>query len=261
MGRGMEVTPLVEELGEVRERVRSALSRVGILDADLNGPSVAKMLGLRGQPVRVSADGVCPVPGPLGVAVQGMDFFLQGSQALDWDGPAGEWAVLRSALEEAAIADLLGLTRWGSLDVLVIDLAPGADRLPALARVHPALSGALAVTIPTEVALLAVERSLRRARECGVAVLGLVENMGSHVCASCGAEGPLFRESSVEALARSMDLEVLARVPFDARLAASADAGTPFVEEAAPQRGAFAAFERLAGCVRDFEPEKRRDEW
>ncbi len=223
---------------------------VGVLDADLHGPSVAKMLGLRGQPVRAGTSGLRPIPGPLGLRVQSMDFFLQGTQPLDWDGPAGEGAPLRSALEESAIADLLGHTEWGALDVLVVDLAPGADRLPAFARLHPELAGALAVTLPTEVALLAVERSLRRAREAGVALLGLVENMGASVCARCGAESPLFREADVGRLARDLDVEIVARVPFDARVAAAADAGVPYLEQGGDREPAGAAFLALARHVR-----------
>ena len=138
---------------------------VGILDADLQGPTVAKMLGLRGRPVRVAGDlGLEPAAGPSGVVVQSMDFFLQGAQALDWDGRDGAGATLRSAFEHAALADLLGQTHWGELDLLVVDLPPGADRLPAFAQWLPGhLGEGLAVTIPTEVALLAVGRSLRRA--------------------------------------------------------------------------------------------------
>jgi ATP-binding protein involved in chromosome partitioning len=206
--------------------------RVGLLDADLNSPSVAKMLGLRGQPLRATASGLRPIPGPLGIAVQSMDFFLQGTQPLDWDGPAGEGSGLRSALEESALADLLGATEWGALDVLLIDLAPGPDRLTALLHLLPALSGAIAVTIPTEVSLLAVERSVRRAHEAGVAMLGVVENLASSVCSQCGAEGPLFREASTDAIAAQLDLAVLARIPFDARAAAAADAGRPLADAA-----------------------------
>lgn len=223
-------------------------ARVGLLDADLNSPSVAKMLGLRGQPLRATASGLRPVPGPLGVAVQSMDFFLQGTQALDWDGPAGEGSGLRSALEESALADLLGSTEWGSLDVLLLDLAPGPDRLPALVHLAPGLDAAIAVTIPTEVSLLAVERSVRRGHEAGVAMLGLVENLATSVCASCGAEGPLFREASTDRIAAQLDLAVLARVPFDARAAAAVDAGEPLAS-AAP-----GAFDKLAERVLALAP-------
>ena len=229
-------------------------ARVGILDADLNSPSVAKMLGLRGRPLCVGPSGVRPVRGPLGLTVQSMDFFLQSNEPLAWDGPAGEGAPFRSALEDAALGDLLGETEWGELDVLLIDLAPGPDRLPALARLLPGLSGALAVAIPTEVSLLAVERGVRRACEARVPLLGVVENLGSGVCRCCGAEVALFQEASVEASARALDLELLARIPFDPALAAAADAGRPLERGDAP---AVRAFEVLADRVSAFVERER----
>ncbi len=230
--------------------------RVGLLDADLNGPSVAKMLGLRGQPVRMVSAGLKPISGPYGLAVQSMDFFLQGDQPLDWEGREAEGAPLRSALEHAASADLLGRTLWGEIDLLVIDLAPGADRLPAIVRLLPPIVGALAVTIPTEVALLGVARSLRRAREARIPLVGLVENLGSAVCGECGAEGPMFREAPVDAVARDMDVEVLARLPFDPELAAAGDAGRPFLEGPGRASPAGRAFAELARRVLEFKPSR-----
>jgi len=221
--------------------------RVGLLDADLNGPSVSKMLGLRGQPVRVTGDGLLrPASGPRGIRVQSLDFFLQGNQALDWDGAEGEAASVRSALEQAALGDLLGRTDWGELDFLVVDLAPGADRLPALGQWLPRIAAALAVAIPTQVALLAVERSLRRAREAGFPLIGLVENLGTSICAKCGAEGPLFREALDSQVMEDLGVEVLARIPFDAGLAAAADRGRPFLDGEAMKSVAGIA---LAGLV------------
>jgi ATP-binding protein involved in chromosome partitioning len=210
------------------------------------------MLGLRGQPVRATSAGlVRPALGPGGLRVQSMDFFLQGNQPLDWEGAGG--ASARSALEQAALADLLGHTGWGDLDVLVVDLAPGADRLPALATWLPPICAALAVTIPTEVALLAVERSLRRAYEVRVPLIGLVENLGSAVCAACGAEGPLFREAPSERLAADLGVELTARIPFDRELAAAADAGRPFLEGPGRMSAAGRAFEALAERVAAYE--------
>ena len=204
--------------------------RTGLLDADLHGPSVAQMLGLRGQPVRIGTDELLrPIAGPAGLAVQSMDFFLQGNQALDWEGADGSGATWRSALEQAALADLIGRTAWGELDCLVIDLAPGADRLPALVPFLTERVVALAVAIPTEVALLAVERSLRRAFEARVPVLGLVENFASAVCDTCGGEVALFREADPAARFAAMGVEVVARIPFDPALARAADAGHPYV--------------------------------
>jgi ATP-binding protein involved in chromosome partitioning len=236
---------------------------VGLLDADLNGPSVAKMLGLRGQPVRViDGDVLGPVPGPLGLRVQSMDFFLQGNQALDWDGPDGEWASVRSALEQAALGDLLGRTGWGELDFLVVDLAPGADRLPALRQWLPPIAAALAVAIPTQVALLAVDRSLRRAREAGIPLIGLVENLGTTVCSKCGAEGPLFRETPEIEISRDLDIEILARIPFDPNLASAADQGRLFLEGAGIESAAGRALSELAARVDAYQlPGPEGESW
>jgi len=178
-----------------------------------------------------------------------MDFFLQGNQALDWDGPAGEAASLRSALEQAALGDLLGRTDWGELDYLVVDLAPGADRLSALAQWLPRIAAALAVAIPTQVALLAVERSLRRARDAGFPLIGLVENLGTSICAKCGAEGPLFRETLESEIAQDLAVEVLARIPFDAGIAAAADRGQPFLQGDAKASAAGLALMQLVERV------------
>lgn len=223
--------------------------RVGLLDADLHGPSVAKMLGLRGQPVRAAADEqLRPAPGPVGLSVQSMDFFLQGNTAPDWDGADAAGATFRSAMEEAASVDLVGRTRWGPLDVLVIDLAPGADRLPALCRWLPSeRTGALAVTLPTEVSLLAVERSLRRAHAARIPLLGLVENFSS-----------LFPEGGSERLARDLSVPLLARIPFDAELSAAADQGQLYLE--GPGRGtpvgiAFAGLAERLATQQDRKPE------
>jgi ATP-binding protein involved in chromosome partitioning len=236
---------------------------VGLLDADLHGPSVAKMLGLRGKPVCLAAgDRLRPVPGPLGLRVQSLDFFLQGNQPLDWDGDGGEAAALRSAMEQAALADLLACTEWGSLDALVVDLAPGSDRLPAFAQLAPQAAAALAVTIPTEVALLAVERSLRRAHAARVPLVGLVENFASAVCARCGAEGPLYREAPVERLARDLGVPVVARIPFDAKLAQAADEGRVFLEGEGAGSAAGRALAALAELVADFErPASDEEAW
>ncbi|MEM7409126.1 MAG: P-loop NTPase [Myxococcota bacterium] len=223
---------------------------VGLLDADLHGPSAAKMLGLRGQPIRVGGDGqLRPAVGPGGIRVQSMDFFLQGNQALDWDGAAGEGAMLRSAMEQSALADLIGRTAWGELDTLVVDLAPGSDRLPALRRWLPDTVVAVAVTIPSEVSLLAVERSLRRAHEARIPVLGLVENFASVVCDACGHESALFQEAPAATLAHKMGIPLLAQIPFDAALARAADRGDLYAVGAGTGTPVGRAFRDLAERV------------
>ncbi len=238
--------------------------RIGLLDADLQGPSVAKMLGLCGLPVRVAGGGVLnPSAGPCGIAVQSMDFFLQGSQPLDWDGPAAEGATMRSAMEQAALADLVGQTAWGDLDALVVDLAPGADRLPAFTGFLPEhLGEALAVTIPTEIAMLAVERSLRRAEEVGIPAIGIVENLGSSVCIKCGEEGPLYHGVSIDKLARNSGLDVVARIPFDPALSAAADRGEAYLEGPERESPAGRALRGLAEYVADYtRPGPEGESW
>ncbi len=291
-----DVSPLVEDVEVVRARVAQQLAsvervvvvmsgkggvgktavsvnlaialaqldrRVALLDADLNGPSVAKMLGLRGQPVRISSDGALgPAPGPLGLRVQSIDFFLEHNQALDWDGKSGEGAPMRSAMEQAAIGDLLGRTRWGDLDYLIVDLAPGADRLPALGQWLPPIAAAVAVSIPTRVAQLSVDRSLRRAREARIPLIGLVENLGTVICSECGAEGSLFRETPDVEKPWDWDIEVLARIPFDPTLAAAADEGRVFLEGMGRESVAGRAFCQLARRVDAYQlPGPEGESW
>lgn len=237
--------------------------RVGLLDADLQGPSVPKMLGLRGAPVRLDTQGrLHPIAGPAGLAVQSMDFFLQGSEPLAWEGDAGGAGQLRSAMESAALADLLGRSVWGALDVLVVDLPPGADRLPELASWLPRRLLALAVAIPTEVALLAVERGLRRAIAARVPLAGLVVNCARTLCAACGAEGALYHEVSAEPLARELGIEIAARLPFDPALARAADAGVPFLEGPGRASETGRAFAALAERIATLQPSAlEADSW
>jgi ATP-binding protein involved in chromosome partitioning len=237
--------------------------RVGILDADLHGPSVAKMLGLRGQPVRVGPDErLRPVPGPLGIGVQSLDFFLEGNRAPDWDGEQAQGASLRSALEEAALADLLSRTAWGERETLLVDLPPGADRLPALARWLPGPRAALVVTIPSEVSLLAVERAIGRARAARVPLLGLVVNLTAAACAKCGAELPLHPEEPVARFAEDADLPIVARIPFDPALARAADAGGPWASEGVPVTPAERAVAGLAERLETLHhAAMERDAW
>jgi ATP-binding protein involved in chromosome partitioning len=255
VGRVVAVTSGKGGVGKTAVAVNLAVAlaqrgeRVGLLDADLNSPSVAAMLGLRGRPVRMRGGELLPQEAVLGLRVQGFDFFLQSGQALDWDGPAGEGAPLRSALEDAALADLLGQTAWGPLRTLVVDLAPGADRLTALARLLPERLCALAVTIPTQVSLLAVLRSVRRAHDARVPVIGLVENMTSAVCAACGCEAPLFHEVDVARAAGDLALPLVARIPFEPRLAAAGDAGEPLALGAGAGTLAAQRFAALAAEV------------
>jgi ATP-binding protein involved in chromosome partitioning len=206
---------------------------VGALDADLNGPSLAKMLGVRGQTLQVTEAGVEPATTVTGIRVLSMDLLLPSDETpVVWNAPTQTEAhTWRGAMEGTVLREFLADTRWGALDVLLLDLPPGADRLPVLGGLVPGLAGAVVVTIPSEVSHLVVKKSISLARTAGVDLLGLIENMAGYTCATCGALGPLFDGPGGSATARQLGMPFLGPVPFDPRLARAADQGRPHVEE------------------------------
>ncbi|MBI2205362.1 MAG: P-loop NTPase [Candidatus Rokubacteria bacterium] len=222
--------------------------RVGALDADLNGPSLAKMLGVRGAKLGVGADGIEPPVASCGVRVMSMDLLLPSDDApLAWQAPtAAESQTWRGSMEANALREFLTDTRWGELDALLLDLPPGTDRLAVIAALLPRLDGALAVTIASDVAQLVVRRSLTAARDARAPLLGLVENMAG-----------LFPGADVAQMAEAAGVPFLGRIPFDADLAGAADAGTPFVITA-PERPAARALTDLASSVRQSLETARR---
>ena len=220
---------------------------VGVLDADLNGPSMGKMLGVRGQALRVEPTGVRPAVSAEGIRVLSMDLLLPGDDTpVVWDAPTqAEAHTWRGTMEGTALREFLADTAWGALDVLLIDLPPGADRLPTLLDLLPGLTGAVVVTIPSAVSHLVVRRAMTLARERGARLLGLVENMAGYVCPTCGTIGRLFEGPGGEATAAQHGLPFLGRVPFDPRLAEAADRGRPFVLD----HGDTAAGRALSGVA------------
>jgi ATP-binding protein involved in chromosome partitioning len=204
---------------------------VGVLDADLNGPSMGKMLGVRGQTLGVGPAGVRPAMSAEGIRVLSMDLLLPADETpVVWDAPTqAEAHTWRGTMEGTALREFLADTAWGALDVLLIDLPPGADRLPTLLDLLPGLTGAVVVTIPSAVSHLVVRRAMTLARERGARLLGLVENMAGYACPTCGTVGRLFEGPGGEATAAQHGLPFLGCVPFDPRLAAAADSGRPFV--------------------------------
>jgi ATP-binding protein involved in chromosome partitioning len=161
--------------------------RVGALDADLNGPCLAKMLGVREAGLAFEPGGVRPVRGPLGVRVVSMDLLLPSDDApVVWRGPGEEGGHLwRGAAEVAALREFLADTEWGALDLLVLDLPPGTDRIPSLLALLPDLDGVVLVTLPSQVSHLIVAKSVTMVRDVVKApILGLVENMGARSATS-----------------------------------------------------------------------------
>jgi ATP-binding protein involved in chromosome partitioning len=204
---------------------------VGILDADLNGPCIAKIAGVRDQRPVITADGVHPVRGAGGLCIMSMDLLLpDGDTPVTWRSPTPTDTYLwRSSLEATALREFLSDTVWGALDLLFVDLAPGTDRIATLAGLLPGLTGAILVTIPSEVSHLVVRKSLVLARQLKVPLLGLIENMSGYQCQSCQSVGELFRPGQGPVLAHEFGLPFLGAIPFDPRIARSADSGVPFV--------------------------------
>ena len=202
--------------------------RVGALDSDLNGPSLARMLGVVGARFTAGENGMIPPTGSGGIRVVSMELFQDGADdPLRWRGPKGESWAWRGVIETGTIRELLSDVAWGKLDVLFVDVAPGTDRIARLLDLVPDPAALLLVTTPSAMARRVVARSLRLAREARVRRIGLVENMTTWTCPGCGALTELY-ESSEPQLA-SREIECWAEVPFDPRLARSTDEGTPFV--------------------------------
>jgi ATP-binding protein involved in chromosome partitioning len=216
-------------------------ARVGVLDADLNGPSMATLLGVRGRTLTVGAAGVEPPAGALGIRVMSMDLLLaDDATPLVWDAPSqAEAHTWRGTMEANALREFLADTAWGPLDVLFVDLPPGTDRLATVTGLVPGLSGTVIVTIASDVAHLVVRKSITVARAAPAPVLGVIENMAG-----------MFPGPGAEALARDSGVPFLGRVPFDAALAAAGDRGEPYVA-AAPAAPAARALTTIAAGLRD----------
>ena len=220
-------------------------ARVGVLDADLNGPSMAAMLGVRGRTLVIGADGVEPPAGALGIRVMSMDLLLAGDAApLTWAAPSqAESHTWRGAMEANALREFLADTAWGALDVLLVDLPPGTDRLSTIVGLLPALAGTVIVTIPSDVAHLVVRRSITAARAAPAPVLGVIENMAG-----------MFAGVGAETLARESGIPFLGRVPFDAALTAALDRGEPYVALAPTAPAARALTAIATGLLDTLRP-------
>jgi ATP-binding protein involved in chromosome partitioning len=222
--------------------------KVGILDADINGASVVRMTGVTGQSPKIGAEGVSPAIGPMGIKVMAMDLFLPEETApVAWDAHTQQDAFTwRQTLEMTALREMLIDTHWGKLDVLLLDLPPGGDRLPNISGLLPEGAGALTVTIPTRVSHTVVERAVRAAKTLvGAEMLGIIDNMASHVCGHCGEEETLFPGGDSRSLAERMSVPHLGEIPFEPRLAAACDAGEPLVANH-PDTPTARAFDGLA---------------
>ena len=203
--------------------MRGHAYNVGILDADIHGPCVPKMLGMEGQRLRVGPIGAFPAVGPLGVKVVSMEFLLGSKEVpVIWRGP----------IKMIAIRQFLAEIVWGDLDYLLIDLPPGTGDEPlTVMQLLPEMDGVVIVTMPSEVSQIVVGKAITFSRQLKVPVIGVIENMSGFVCPKCGTETDIFKTGGGQKISQELGVPFLGRIPLDPRISEDSDIGLPFVLE------------------------------
>ncbi len=194
-------------------------AKVGLLDADIYGPSQPLMMGLAGAKP-VSADGKHLTPlRAHGVEVMSIGFMIDQEQPMAWRGP----------MVTQALTQLLGDTNWGELDYLVVDMPPGTGDIQLTLAQRVPVSGAVIVTTPQDIALLDARKGLKMFEKVEVRVLGVVENMSMHVCSQCGHVEHIFGSGGGGRMAAQYGVQLLGELPLDIRIREDADGGSPTV--------------------------------
>ena len=211
--------------------------RVGLLDADVYGPSIPRMLGLEGQRAEAEQRNLLPMQA-FGINTMSMGFLVPGDTPMVWRGP-----MVTSALQQ-----MLRTVRWGELDVLVIDFPPGTgDAHLTLAQTVP-ISGAVIVSTPQDVALIDARKGVKMFEKVSVPVLGIVENMSYFLCPHCGERSEIFGHGGARREAEQTGAPFLGEVPLDVRIRETSDAGTPIVH-AEPDGPQAKVYRNLARAV------------
>jgi ATP-binding protein involved in chromosome partitioning len=220
---------------------------VGILDADIHGPCVPKMLGLEGQRLAVGPMGAFPAVGPLGVKVVSMEFLLGSKEVpVIWRGP----------LKMIAIRQFLSEIDWGELDFLLIDLPPGTGDEPlSVMQLIPDMDGVIIATIPSEVSQIVVSKAITFSRQLKVPVIGIIENMSGFFCPKCGTETDIFKVGGGQKISEEFDVPFLGKIPLDPRVCEDSDKGLPFILEQ-PDSPAAKAFMETVEKIERFLKKK-----
>jgi Mrp family chromosome partitioning ATPase len=223
---------------------------VGILDTDIHGPDIPKMLGADDQQHQVSKDGRIQPLSVSGIRAVSLASFLPDKDApIVWRGP----------LKMKAIQQFLSDVEWGSLDYLVIDSPPGTGDEPLSVCQHiPHIDGAIIVTTPQEVALLDSRKSVKFSQMLKVPVLGVLENMSGFACPYCGKRVDLFKVGGGETAARELGVPFLGRVPIDPNMVVEGDAGRPFIRDYSKTEAGLALEDIVRRVVERVESSDRR---
>ncbi|MEM1076091.1 MAG: Mrp/NBP35 family ATP-binding protein [Pseudomonadota bacterium] len=203
--------------------------KVGLLDADIYGPSQPRMMGVNKRPASPDGKTIIPLHAH-GVTLMSIGFMMEEGKAVVWRGP-----MLMGALQQ-----MLGQVEWGTLDVLIVDLPPGTGDVQLTLCTKSELTGAIVVSTPQDVALLDARKALDMFATLKTPVLGLIENMSMFICPDCGSEHHIFGHGGVAAEAESMDVPLLGALPIDLETRLSGDAGTPIAAGDGPMAQAYA---------------------
>jgi ATP-binding protein involved in chromosome partitioning len=208
---------------------------VGLLDADIYGPSQPHMVGLVGErPTTTDGTSMAPMSA-LGLQVMSIGFLIDPDQPMVWRGP-----MVTSALNQ-----LLNQTSWRDLDYLIVDMPPGTGDIQLTLSQQVPVSGAVVVTTPQDIAAIDARKGLAMFRKVSIPVLGVIENMSTHICTACGHEEAIFGAGGADAMVRDFGVELLGRLPLDASIREQADSGNPTVASD-PDSDAAEAFRSAA---------------
>jgi ATP-binding protein involved in chromosome partitioning len=192
--------------------------RVGLLDADVYGPSQPRMLGVSGRPASPDGKTILPLRNH-GVTMMSIGLMVNEGQAVVWRGP-----MLMGALQQ-----MLMQVQWGALDVLIVDLPPGTGDVQMTLAQKAHVDGAIVVSTPQDVALLDARKGIDMFQQLKVPVLGLIENMSTHICSNCGHEEHIFGHGGVKAEAEKLGVPLLAEIPLHLDIRIASDGGAPIV--------------------------------
>lgn len=204
--------------------------RVGLLDADVYGPSQPRMLGVSGRPASPDGKTILPMRN-FGVTMMSIGLMTNDDQAVVWRGP-----MLMGALQQ-----MMTQVQWGALDVLIVDLPPGTGDVQMTLAQKAHVDGAIIVSTPQDVALLDARKGIDMFNQLGTPILGMIENMSTHICSNCGHEEHVFGHGGVAAEAEKIGVPLLAEIPLHLDIRLAADGGAPIVisKPDSPQAVAF----------------------
>lgn len=227
------------------------VNSVGVLDADITGPCIPKILGVKGQKLQVGPPGIFPAAGPLGIKVVSMDFLLPSDETpVIWRGP----------LKMRAIQQFLSDIAWGELDFLFIDLPPGTGDEPlSVMQLLPEMDGVVIVTIPSEVSQIVVKKAVTFAKQLNIPVIGIIENMSGFICPKCAEQVDIFKAGGGQKIAEDLAVPYLGKIPIDPEICRDSDKGSPFIIEH-PNSPASKAFMEIVKVVEKFLKNRKESE-